>query len=153
MSANQELIINGQRVHVPTDLEWDDIVRTGRWSGEVAFLDSSKPRILDALQFVRTYREIFSLGLFKAGPWAKEWTLSVLFKQGGAERQVHIERVRCKNCGVTHTIANPAIADFFLASQNKQEALKQAFDESLVRCHKCGARLPRPAIWARLTIE
>lgn len=144
----QVLTVDGQPIVVPSDGDWSVVVEGGLWEGVPAFYPRTKPIVVEMLRFVRAHPGVFSLGLYKHGSHAKTWTAITLFASSEGWRRVHVERVRCGECGAAHATANPTVADLFLGVDLKDRKTMLSFEKE--RCARCGNSLPRPAIWSEL---
>ncbi len=101
--------------------------------------------------FVKSQRDL-TFALYKPGrvPW---WSGIILVDLGGALQRVHLERLTCENCGWMGMSGNPWLADLYVGSPEKDEALQRAYDMELLGCPRCGEKLPRPSVWTEPLTE
>jgi hypothetical protein len=76
----------------------------------------------------------------------------VLYNVNDSLVRVEIENISCTSCENRVQIANPTGEDMFIGQVNKSAARARAWGLAQVPCPTCGAKLPRPSVWAKTSL-
>ncbi|UUQ65822.1 hypothetical protein NLK61_04000 [Pseudomonas fuscovaginae UPB0736] len=141
-----EIEVDGQVVLVPTADEWDGILKTGEYKGVFIFQGGFKAVVSSLARFVLPRADLFCLGLYRMGK-LKSLTPLLLFRFEGGWQRVQVETVSCNACHWEGNIANPSEPTLYFGVLDEALVYKKAISLPRSGCPKCGAVLPRIALW------
>ena len=98
-------------------------------------------------RFVASHHKDFELGWFIVGPsqW-RQWI--ALYSLAGQRVRTHIEELLCERHGGKVLAANATITDLYAGLPDYMSKVVATKSLTEVPCPKCGAKLPRLAVWA-----
>lgn len=142
VTNNQEIFYIVDTIELITNIE-NGLIDLGLFFKS----DNLKEKFLREVIFSNQHKGFYSsfYNVSRRNTIFKE-TMLLFFTDGCYER-VHVEHVICENCGWNGDIANPTIADLYFSLSNSKQAVLRAFKLKRKPCPKCGAKLPRHAIW------
>jgi hypothetical protein len=74
----------------------------------------------------------------------------LLLETASGPQRVEVGPVTCKRCGWYGRIASPIREDLYWGSPDPKKALDRAWNQAIVPCPKCSAKLPLHAIWVEV---
>ncbi|WNJ95675.1 hypothetical protein RND59_00695 [Vibrio ruber] len=147
MITEKEIIVDGQRIALPSRHVWDSFVTNPIYKGVPVYTKNTKNLVLDLIQLIADYPDYFCLGLYRTSHVTKSWSVVPLLVRNEVWRRVQIEHISCLFCEWSGRIANPTEPSLYFSVSDEFAALQKAFSLDRLPCPKCGAELPRHAVW------
>lgn len=145
--TEKQVIADGQKLTVPSLDSWNGLLENPLYKGLPVYTASTQNIVRNLVELVSKHPDRFCIGLFKAPHIVKSWSVVPLFRRDGKWQRVQIEHVTCVSCDWSGRIANPTEASIYFPVPDGGATLREAFRLSRLPCPKCGAELPRHAVW------
>lgn len=143
-----KVVANGGEVIVPSspdDAAFDEAGKVGGAKPPSEFIKSQIRRLRDEAS--ADPRRLV-LGLYGGGgPHGWSWLPRVLFVRDEGPQRVFLEALTCGQCGWEGLTANPTVAELYVDVPDDIAELRKAAMIPKLPCPRCGAVLPRHAIW------
>jgi hypothetical protein len=143
----QEIHIDGQIITIPTLDEWISLMRNPVYLDSPVYSSGTQKLVNGLLSFTAKHRDKFCLGMYRV-KGMKLWFALPLFRIGDGWQRVQIEHLTCDKCGWRGVIANPTEPSLYFGVPNELEVTRRTLMLPRLGCLKCGAPLPRLAVWA-----
>jgi hypothetical protein len=147
MVTENELIVDGQKMAIPSVQAWNSLLEYPVYKDVPVYTKNTENIVRNLIQIIALYPDFFCLGLYKTTHIAKSWSVMPLLKLNEEWHRVQIEHVSCLSCEWNGRIANPTEPSIYFTVPDEFEALRKAFSLKRLPCPKCGAELPRHAVW------
>jgi hypothetical protein len=148
-----EKATDGQKMFLLDDHEWDQALSLGAWRSLRLGYPETRELERAMLRFAQSHKNQFVLALYLATKVAKSWSVVTLISSPYGWQRVQIERVRCSTCGAVQSIANPTVTDLYLGVADWHQEVRRAMASGSVGCVRCGAQLPRFAVWSEVYLD
>jgi hypothetical protein len=132
---------------IPSLHAWNSFLENPVYKGTPVYTKNTENIVRNLIQLFNTYPDCFCLGLYKAKHVTMSWTVMPLLKLNEEWRRVQVEHVSCLSCKWSGRIANPTEPSLYFTVPDEYAALNKASSLDRLSCPRCGAELPRHAIW------